>query len=288
MTDDLIKEGIRQIIAGGSAGLIEVCTLHPLDLVKTRLQLPNNKGMMHCIASTYKHEGVLGFYKGIIPPILASTPKTAIRFLTYEQYKKVLCDPDVHPTLGLSMAGLLSGMTEAVIVCPLDVVKVNLQADHSAKGKNTIEMAKSIYNENGFGRNGLYRAVWTTMLRNGLFNMFYFGIYDGFQPNLPDPKDHPTAIFFSKVLLGFVAGAIGSCSNIHLDVAKTRIQGPQPDPKIRKYYGMTQTIRVVYNEEGARALCRGLLPKIMRLGPGGAIMIIAYEHIDGFLKRSFN
>lgn len=36
---NLINEGIIQIGAGGSAGFIEVCIMHPMDLVKTRFQL---------------------------------------------------------------------------------------------------------------------------------------------------------------------------------------------------------------------------------------------------------
>jgi len=38
-TENLLKEAIIQIGAGGSAGFIEVCIMHPMDLVKTRFQL---------------------------------------------------------------------------------------------------------------------------------------------------------------------------------------------------------------------------------------------------------
>ena len=31
----------------------------------------------------------LSFYKGILPPILAETPKRATKFFTFEQYKRV-------------------------------------------------------------------------------------------------------------------------------------------------------------------------------------------------------
>lgn len=33
------KEAVIQIGSGGSAGFVEVCIMHPMDLVKTRLQL---------------------------------------------------------------------------------------------------------------------------------------------------------------------------------------------------------------------------------------------------------
>lgn len=37
--DSLLKEAVIQIGSGGSAGFVEVCIMHPMDLVKTRFQL---------------------------------------------------------------------------------------------------------------------------------------------------------------------------------------------------------------------------------------------------------
>lgn len=37
--DSLLKQAAIQIGAGGSAGFVEVCIMHPMDLVKTRFQL---------------------------------------------------------------------------------------------------------------------------------------------------------------------------------------------------------------------------------------------------------
>jgi solute carrier family 25 (mitochondrial 2-oxodicarboxylate transporter), member 21 len=41
---------------------------------------------------------------------------------------------------------------------------------------------------------------------------------------------------------------------------------------------------LVKQEEGIKALFKGFAPKVLRLGPGGAIMMIAYEEIYKFLK----
>lgn len=45
---------------------------------------------------------------------------------------------------------------------------------------------------------------------------------------------------------------------------------------------------MVAREEGLAALYKGLVPKIMRLGPGGAIMLLVYEHVYEYLCRELN
>ena len=44
---------------------------------------------------------------------------------------------------------------------------------------------------------------------------------------------------------------------------------------------------IVKREEGVKALYRGLVPKIMRLGPGGAIMLLVYDYAFEYLKKEF-
>ena len=69
-------------------------------------------------------------------------------------------------------------------------------------------------------------------------------------------------------MAGFTAGSIASVINIPWDVAKSRIQGYLPENTPRKYNTCIQTILLVYNEEGLKALYKGLTPKLLRLGPG--------------------
>ena len=56
--------------------------------------------------------------------------------------------------------------------------------------------------------------------------------------------------FFRRFVIGLTAGVIGSAMNIPSDVAKSRIQGPQPVPGQVKYHGCFRTIKIVYTEEG--------------------------------------
>ncbi|KAF5282135.1 hypothetical protein FQR65_LT02832 [Abscondita terminalis] len=297
----ILKEAAIQIGSGGSAGFVEVCIMHPLDLIKTRLQIQSGRvigstsdphrysGIMDCIKKMYRHEGITSFWKGIIPPIMAETPKRAVKFFTFEQYKRFFLFGSPTPTpLTFSLAGLGAGTTEAILVNPFEVVKVTMQANR-ATGKeipSTWAVTRQIIKENGFGSRGLNKGVTATIARNGVFNMVYFGFYHSVKGYLPEYED-PIKEFLRKVGIGFLSGTLGSCVNIPFDVAKSRIQGPQPVPGQIKYKSTLRSVVIVYKEEGFRALYKGLLPKVLRLGPGGAIMLVVYDYTYHYLNARF-
>ncbi|KAL7744798.1 hypothetical protein ACLKA6_007096 [Drosophila palustris] len=283
-----------QVLAGGSAGFLEVCIMQPLDVVKTRMQIqctPANTitaegtytGVFDCFAKMYRQEGITSYWKGLIPPILAETPKRAIKFLVFEQTKQFFQFGSPTPTpLTFSLAGLTAGTLEAIAVNPFEVVKVAQQANRQKKMTGTFEVAREIVKRDGFGLRGLNKGVTATMGRNGVFNMVYFGFYHSVKNVVPESKDS-TWEFIRKVTIGFTAGTLACFFNIPFDVAKSRIQGPQPVPNQIKYRGTFSSIGIVYREEGFRALYKGLVPKIMRLGPGGAIMLLVFDYAYEYL-----
>lgn len=235
------------------------------------------------------NEGLFSLYKGILPPILAETPKRAAKFLTFEQTKPLFMFGSDKPTpLTFSCAGLAAGVFEAILVNPFEMVKVTLQANRSKTGEvpSTITVAKKIIEKDGIGLNGLNRGLTATIGRNGVFNMIYFGFYHSVKNIVPEYEDS-VAEFFRKVAIGFISGTLGSVINIPFDVAKSRIQGPQPQPGVVKYKSTLKTIGIVYREEGFKALYKGLTPKVMRLGPGGAIMLIVYDYAYEALDNYF-
>ncbi|CAL8303838.1 unnamed protein product [Boreogadus saida] len=104
--------------------------------------------------------------------------------------------------------------------------------------------------------------------------------------NREEEGEDPALEFMRKFAIGLMSGTISSCVNIPFDVAKSRIQGPQPVPGEIKYRTCFQSMGLVYREEGYLALYKGLVPKIMRLGPGGAVMLLVYEYVSGWLQEN--
>ncbi|XP_029767370.1 mitochondrial 2-oxodicarboxylate carrier isoform X2 [Terrapene carolina triunguis] len=249
--------------------------MHPLDVVKTRFQIQRGKtdptsykSLGDSFRTIFRTEGLFGFYKGILPPIMAETPKRAVKTF--------------------AVAGLGSGLTEAVVVNPFEVVKVSLQANRNAftEQPSTFVQARRIITTEGLGFRGLNKGLTATLGRHGVFNMVYFGFYFNVKNIIP-VNEEPTLEFLRKFGIGLVSGTIASIINIPFDVAKSRIQGPQPEPGEIKYRTCFKTMATVYKEEGFLALYKGLVPKIMRLGPGGAVMLLVYEYAYAWLQENW-
>ncbi|XP_025988262.1 mitochondrial 2-oxodicarboxylate carrier isoform X2 [Solenopsis invicta] len=273
-SENLLKNAVIQIGAGGSAGFIEVCIMQPMDIVKTRFQLQVKTtksdplyytGIRDCMTKMYRTEGLPAFWKGILPPILVETPKRAVKTF--------------------SCAGFFAGVTEAILVNPFEVVKVKLQSDrkHVKESPSTFAVTKEIVSKHGFGLNGLNKGLSATIMRNAVFNSFYFGFYYSVKEYIPR-RQESWLEFLTKVAIGFVSGTVASCLNIPFDVAKSRIQGSQDGTQ---YKGTLNTMHIIYKREGFKALYKGLVPKVMRLGPGGAILLVVYDYMHVFLTEKF-
>ena len=103
---------------------------------------------------------------------------------------------------------------------------------------------------------------------------------------MPESKDSILE-FLRKFTIGLIGGTIGSVINIPTDVAKSRMQGPQPVAGVIKYKSTIGTIVIVAREEGVAALYKGITPKILRLGPGGAILLVLYDYAHSFYTKHF-
>ncbi|XP_064108216.1 mitochondrial 2-oxodicarboxylate carrier-like isoform X2 [Macrobrachium nipponense] len=275
-TFSLKNMGIN-LVAGGSAGFTEICIMHPLDVVKTRFQIQTTgnpsdphyyTSVYDCIRKMARNEGILSLYKGVLPPVLVETPKRAVKTFF--------------------LAGLGSGTTEAILVNPFEVVKVAQQANRAQHkvAPGTFAVAREIIKTQGLGFRGLNKGVTATIGRNGLFNCVYFGLFHSVNTRITQPQEKWQQNL-QKFFIGLVAGILGCLVNIPFDVAKSRIQGPQPTPGQIKYRSTFGSIATVYKEEGFLALYKGLVPKVLRLGPGAGIMMIVYENVQSYLVKRF-
>lgn len=80
-------------------------------------------------------------------------------------------------------------------------------------------------------------------------------------------------------LAGFIAGSLATTFNTPFDVVKSRNQNIKSGAIPWSFPGLVE----VYQKEGFQALFKGYVPRILRLGPGGGIMLLAFDLVSSLI-----
>ena len=57
----------QSLAAGAAAGAIDTCVTMPLDTVKTKMQIQHHAGIVSCVRTITRADGVAGLYYGFTP-----------------------------------------------------------------------------------------------------------------------------------------------------------------------------------------------------------------------------
>lgn len=277
---------------------MEASCLQPIDVIKTRLQLDRSgsyKGIFHCGATVYRTEGLRALWKGLTPFATHLTLKYALRMGSNALLQSVFKDSETGALSNRArvVSGFGAGVVEAlVIVTPFEVVKIRLQQQKGLrpellKYRGPIHCARMIIKEEGLL--GLWAGAAPTVMRNGTNQAAMFTAKNAFDVLLwkKHEGDGKTLQPWQSMVSGFLAGTAGPICTGPFDVVKTRLMAQARTGSEVKYKGMFHAIRTIFAEEGLLALWRGLLPRLMRIPPGQAIVWAVSDQVTGFYERRY-
>ena len=84
----------KEAVSGATAGFMATITLHPLDVIKTRLQVQDLQiatkynGTLHAFKTILRNEGARGLYAGLSPAVVGNTASWAMYFAFYDRARK--------------------------------------------------------------------------------------------------------------------------------------------------------------------------------------------------------
>ncbi|KAF5747631.1 mitochondrial succinate-fumarate transporter 1-like [Tripterygium wilfordii] len=285
-------------VSGSLGGIVEACCLQPIDVIKTRLQLDRTrtyKGIIHCGSTVVRTEGVRALWKGLTPFATHLTLKYSLRMGSNAVLQSAFKDSQTGniSNQGRLLAGFGAGVLEAlVIVTPFEVVKIRLQQQRGLspellKYKGPIHCARTIIREEGFF--GLWAGAAPTVMRNGTNQAAMFTAKNAFDILLWKKHEGDGKVLqpWQSMISGFLAGTAGPVCTGPFDVVKTRLMAQSREGGELKYKGMFHAIRTIYAEEGLLTLWKGLLPRLMRIPPGQAIMWAVADQVTGFYERRY-
>ncbi|KAI9716444.1 MAG: hypothetical protein M1812_005339 [Candelaria pacifica] len=281
---------IYQFAAGAVAGVSEILTMQvpgsqSATQIKSNLHTANYKpGKPPAKKATTAWFSRL--YRGITAPILMEAPKRATKFAANDEwgklYRNLFSMPAMDQKLSI-LTGASAGATEAFVVVPFELVKIRLQ-DRAQAGKynGMIDAVTKIIKAEG--PLALYNGLESTLWRHVLWNSGYFGCIFQVRELMPKAEGKGQQMR-NDLLAGATGGTVGTILNTPMDVVKSRIQNsPKVAGQAPKYNWAWPAIGTVMKEEGFSALYKGFLPKVLRLGPGGGILLVVFTGVMDFFR----
>lgn len=197
----------HHLIAGIAGGVLTSLILHPIDLIKVRLQVQDGKqyrGIVQAVTKTWRNEGLTGFYRGVGPACWGSGASWGLYFHFYEAAKRRMARSD---GAGLSTwqhiyAAWEGGTLTCLLTNPLWLIKTRMQlqgqgvngtgvAASSASSSSAsalkpyrgiVDAVSSIIREEGFL--GLYRGLLPALLLTS-HGMIQFAAYEEAKRAMP-------------------------------------------------------------------------------------------------------
>uniref|UniRef100_A0A0W0EWD7 Mitochondrial carrier n=1 Tax=Moniliophthora roreri TaxID=221103 RepID=A0A0W0EWD7_MONRR len=262
---------IANFAAGAIAGVSEILTFYPLVLVVCIEVHRSSIQYLHIPHSLR----LSSHYEGLVPPLLLEAPKRAVKFAANDFWGRTFLQMTGEKKMNQQLSiltGCSAGATESFVVVPFELVKIRLQ-DKSSTYAGPMDVVKQIVKKEGL----LGLHLW--------WNGGYFGCI--FQVKSMMPKaETPQAQLFNNFISGSIGGLAGTVINTPFDVVKSRIQGTIKVPGVKPKYNWTYPALVtIFREEGPAALYKGFVPKVLRLAPGGGVLLLVVEFTLGVFRK---
>eukprot|EP00118_Oscarella_pearsei_P028818 m.3015 g.3015 ORF g.3015 m.3015 type:complete len:349 (+) comp9007_c0_seq1:74-1120(+) len=189
------------LAASASAEFFADIALAPMEAVKVRIQTQPgwSKTLREGAPRIWRDEGLIGFYKGVVPLWARQIPYTMMKFACFERtvealYKHVVpkkrseCSKSEQLVVTFA-AGYIAGVFCAIVSHPADSIVSKL---NSEAGSTAVQAAKAL------GMKGLWKGLGTRILMIGTLTALQWFIYDSvkvtFRLPRPPPPEMPESL----------------------------------------------------------------------------------------------
>ena len=301
--------------------MISVLALHPLDVIKTRLQVQDcvdrraatYRGTVHAFRPS-RREGALGLYSGLTPALVGSTVAWGVYFSRYNnakaRYQRAYDTRELPSHLHLISAAE-AGLVVSLATNPVWVVKTRLQLQSRAPGaagktapppyRGFIDALTQIARAEGVA--GLYKGLSPSLFLVS-HGAIQFAAYERIETNR------------RRRASGFVVDQRPRRTvRVRVRVVRRRVQtlrvrhhvsvtgGAREDATARGgggdggggggdigtvARGTIRRVRAVargdHSEEGAAGLYKGMVPNVLRTLPSSGVTFLVYESTRSMLS----
>ncbi|XP_052222319.1 calcium-binding mitochondrial carrier protein SCaMC-2-like isoform X2 [Dreissena polymorpha] len=270
----------RHLVAGGTAGAVSRTCTAPLDRLKILFQVHGGKiekkdkltirdGFNHML----KEGGVRSLWRGNGVNVIKIAPESALKFMAYEQIKRIFKgDKKEITALERFAAGSSAGAISQSIIYPMEVLKTRLALRKTGQYKGMLDCAMKLYK--GEGLKVFYRGFWPNIVGIIPYAGADLCIYEtlkNFYLSVNKDKDPGVMVL---VMCGATSSTCGQLLSYPLALVRTKLQAEGG--------GSTTTMGMfnkILKEEGPKGFYRGLGPNFLKVAPAVSISYVAYESV---------
>jgi len=275
---------LKSVAAAGSSAVITVTGIHPIDVVKTRLQVSGDGtggtrnykalGIGGTVNVIYTEEGVAAFWKGIGAAWLREASYTSLRLGLYGPIKSAMGVTSKSNFFFKFAAGSLAGALGSIVGNPFDVLKTRMMATASLKPPSLGEAAAELYKSQGIS--GFYRGVDANVMRAMVLNGTKMACYDQINEMIVKSGVIPKGLL-TQFFAAFGAGFFMATTVAPFDMVRTRLMNQPPDAKM--YSGFVDCTVKLVAKEGFGGLYAGFIPIWSRFAPTTTLQLIIFEQL---------
>ncbi|KAL2830643.1 mitochondrial carrier domain-containing protein [Aspergillus pseudoustus] len=291
---------VVETIAGFTAGIATTLCLHPLDLIKTRLQVdPTGDsrvgGSFRVIRQIFRNEGgLVAFYRGLTPNIIGNSSSWALYFLLYGDIKDVIGNWHKRQALDNQLtssdyfiASGTAGALTSILTNPIWVIKTRMLATGSkSPGAYTSFTTGATQILRSEGIRGFYRGLIPSLfgVSHGALQFMAYEKLKLYRTRVSEKKNKKTRelnnldfIFTSSISKVF-AGSI----TYPYQVLRSRMQTYNTQ---YAYQGLWDAVAKIWVTEGVGGFYKGLGPNLFRVLPSTWVTFLVYENTRSYLPK---
>lgn len=272
MPSDIKVGAVESIIYGGAASVIAVNFTHPIETVKTRMQV-SGQGIGSTVGSLLKAEGPLALWKGIKPAWGRESLYSSIKIGGYVPIRNAIGADRPDASFALKfMAGSLSGGIGSAVGNPFDVMKTIMQAN-KGESKGMMTLAGELHAKEGVS--AFYRGVQANVMRACVLNGTKMSCYDKTKSFVVEQTGWTRKDLKTSFSSATVAGFAMTCTVAPFDRLRTLLMNQPPGEKL--YNGFVDCLVKTVKNEGPLSLWRGFIPIWARFAPSATLQLLLYE-----------
>ena len=307
-----------ETIAGLSAGLVSTIVVHPLDIIKTRLQGEFSFPVYQCAELTLlvdtsahplinssravfrdilRNEGptrLAALYRGLTPNLVGNSCGWALYFLWYRQAQDLIRSYRGYtPTQSLTSldyvaASGASGFLSACLTNPIWVVKTRMlttSATQMGAYPGLISGLGSIYRIEGV--RGFFHGLTPTLVGVS-HGSLYFLAYEKLKQWRRQSKKTTELTNVDTLVTSSLSKVFAGTLTYPHQLVRARMQtyDPSNTAPVRSI-GVVNTVKSVWVNEGITGFYKGMFPNLLRVIPSTCVTFLVYENVRWSLPRMF-